>query len=342
MTSFAQLPIFDNIHILVQACHEILTSDLFQQFLTLVLTLANFMNGTRNRQYGFKLGSLIKLNDTRSTDGSGITLLMYLIQWIERDYSHLLSLEDELTSCASASKIILASVKEQVKKIKGEVDDIDKQIQKIQGTIDGYEKMEQTRVEQQIKAWVQSIMERIDSEENDTVVPVPDIPSKVAPDRYTFDTLFLAKMRDFHKKAVVQVQAMETELEKLNDLLTQLSVLYNEPDVTSEPEKFFSVIDRFLNMYKSAIFELKEKQKQIEERKIRKSRSAANLQAQAEIEEPLPTLRKSRKAKPLQPMDEIIIQISSPKDNPIIALPVPEEPAEPMFLSIPRSKSFCN
>lgn len=65
-------------------CRELVSSQRLRKVLEIVLAFGNFMNrGNRGNAFGFKLASLNKMTDTKSSTDKDITLLHYLIKALE-------------------------------------------------------------------------------------------------------------------------------------------------------------------------------------------------------------------------------------------------------------------
>ena len=65
-------------------CRECVSSQRLRKVLEVVLAFGNFMNrGNRGNAFGFKLASLNKMTDTKSSTDKDITLLHYLIKTLE-------------------------------------------------------------------------------------------------------------------------------------------------------------------------------------------------------------------------------------------------------------------
>ncbi|SPP90245.1 blast:Disheveled-associated activator of morphogenesis 1, partial [Drosophila guanche] len=79
----------------MDASREVARSRRLCKLLELVLALGNYMNlGARGNASGFRLASLNRLADTKSSADKGTTLLHYLVQVIEKKFKDLLKLED--------------------------------------------------------------------------------------------------------------------------------------------------------------------------------------------------------------------------------------------------------
>lgn len=81
----------------MEASREVARSRRLRRLLELVLALGNYMNrGARGNASGFRLTSLNRLADTKSSAVKGTTLLHYLVEILEKKvqiscFSHLLS-----------------------------------------------------------------------------------------------------------------------------------------------------------------------------------------------------------------------------------------------------------
>lgn len=85
---------------------EVLRSSALRQLLEVVLAFGNYMNkGQRGNAYGFKISSLNKIADTKSSIDKNITLLHYLITIVENKYPKVMNLSEELRGIPQAAKV---------------------------------------------------------------------------------------------------------------------------------------------------------------------------------------------------------------------------------------------
>lgn len=69
----------------MEASREVSRSRRLRKLLEIVLALGNYMNrGARGNASGFKLTSLNRLGDTKSSSAKGTTLLHYLVQVLDK------------------------------------------------------------------------------------------------------------------------------------------------------------------------------------------------------------------------------------------------------------------
>uniref|UniRef100_A0A8C7G4H7 Dishevelled associated activator of morphosis 1 n=1 Tax=Oncorhynchus kisutch TaxID=8019 RepID=A0A8C7G4H7_ONCKI len=91
---------------LTRASKEMLQSRNLKQLLEVVLAFGNYMNkGQRGNAYGFKVSSLNKIADTKSSIDKNITLLHYLITILEQKYPKVAVFQEELQSVPEAAKV---------------------------------------------------------------------------------------------------------------------------------------------------------------------------------------------------------------------------------------------
>ncbi|XP_056424612.1 disheveled-associated activator of morphogenesis 2 isoform X2 [Hyla sarda] len=104
---------------LLLACKELTRSKRLKQLLEVVLAFGNYMNkGQRGNAFGFKVSSLNKIIDTKSSIDRNITLLHYLIMIFEKTYPDILNIQEELEHLSEAAKVNLVELEKEVHNIK--------------------------------------------------------------------------------------------------------------------------------------------------------------------------------------------------------------------------------
>lgn len=104
---------------LLLACKELTRSKRLKQLLEIVLAFGNYMNkGQRGNAFGFKVASLNKIIDTKSSIDRNITLLHYLIMIFEKTYPDILHIQGELEHLSEAAKVNLGELEKEVHNIK--------------------------------------------------------------------------------------------------------------------------------------------------------------------------------------------------------------------------------
>ncbi|XP_026551382.1 disheveled-associated activator of morphogenesis 2 isoform X2 [Pseudonaja textilis] len=101
------------------ASRELIRSKRLKQLLEVVLAFGNYMNkGQRGNAYGFKVSSLNKIADTKSSIDKNITLLHYLIMIFEKNYLDVLEVQSELQHLPEAAKVNLVELEKEVNNVK--------------------------------------------------------------------------------------------------------------------------------------------------------------------------------------------------------------------------------
>lgn len=114
----------------LEASREVQRSQRLRILLEVVLAFGNYMNrGARGNASGFKLASLNRIIDTKSSSNSKITLLHYLIMVLERKYPEVLKLEEELAHVRSAAKVNLNDLEAETGTIKKEIKEVEKELE---------------------------------------------------------------------------------------------------------------------------------------------------------------------------------------------------------------------
>ncbi|KAJ8346130.1 hypothetical protein SKAU_G00303230 [Synaphobranchus kaupii] len=112
------------------ASREVMRSKRLTQTLEVVLAFGNFMNkGQRGNAYGFKVSSLNKIADTKSSIDRNITMLHYLIMIFEKNYPEILRIQEELHSVPEAAKVNLAELEKEVFSIKSGLKALEAELQ---------------------------------------------------------------------------------------------------------------------------------------------------------------------------------------------------------------------
>lgn len=114
----------------VKSSQELPTNKKFRQLLELVLAFGNFMNrGQRGNAGGFKLESLNKMLDTKSSVNRNITLLHYMVEVLEKQFPAVMKLEEEMSCVKLASKVNLAELDKDIAVIKAGLEEIEKELE---------------------------------------------------------------------------------------------------------------------------------------------------------------------------------------------------------------------
>ncbi|KAK2825822.1 hypothetical protein Q5P01_020036 [Channa striata] len=94
---------------------EVVQSRTLLQLLEVVLAFGNYMNkGQRGNAYGFKVSSLNKIADTKSSIDKNATLLHYMVTVMERKFPQLPALSEELQNVPEAAKVNMTELEKDI------------------------------------------------------------------------------------------------------------------------------------------------------------------------------------------------------------------------------------
>uniref|UniRef100_T1JFN2 FH2 domain-containing protein n=1 Tax=Strigamia maritima TaxID=126957 RepID=T1JFN2_STRMM len=114
----------------LEASKQVHRSKRLKKLLEVVLAFGNYMNrGQRGNASGFKLASLNRLADTKSSINRNITLLHYLIDTLEKKFKDTLKLEEDLTHVRQAAKVNLSDMEKDINVLKTGLQEVEKELE---------------------------------------------------------------------------------------------------------------------------------------------------------------------------------------------------------------------
>ncbi|XP_055684371.1 disheveled-associated activator of morphogenesis 1 isoform X1 [Lutzomyia longipalpis] len=114
----------------MEASREVTRSRRLRKLLEIVLALGNYMNrGARGNASGFRLASLNRLADTKSSSVKGTTLLHYLVQIVEKKFKDLLKLDEDLPHIREASKVSLGEMDKDISMLRSGLAEVTREIE---------------------------------------------------------------------------------------------------------------------------------------------------------------------------------------------------------------------
>uniref|UniRef100_A0A8C7PGU5 Disheveled-associated activator of morphogenesis 1 n=1 Tax=Oncorhynchus mykiss TaxID=8022 RepID=A0A8C7PGU5_ONCMY len=115
---------------LIKASKEVLHSRNLKQLLEVVLAFGNYMNkGQRGNAYGFKVSSLNKIADTKSSIDKNITLLHYLITILEKKYPKVLMFQEDLQSVPEAAKVNMTELEKEINHLRSGLKNVESELE---------------------------------------------------------------------------------------------------------------------------------------------------------------------------------------------------------------------
>uniref|UniRef100_A0A3B1JDD0 Dishevelled associated activator of morphosis 1 n=1 Tax=Astyanax mexicanus TaxID=7994 RepID=A0A3B1JDD0_ASTMX len=118
------------IEALSAACKEVLQSRNLRQLLEVVLALGNYMNkGQRGNAYGYKVSSLNKIADTKSSIDKNITLLHYLITILEQKYPKVALFQEDLQNVSEAAKVNMTELEKDISNLRSGLKSVETELE---------------------------------------------------------------------------------------------------------------------------------------------------------------------------------------------------------------------
>ncbi|XP_056619922.1 disheveled-associated activator of morphogenesis 1b isoform X2 [Triplophysa dalaica] len=115
---------------LSKASKEVFHSRNLKQLLEVVLAFGNYMNkGQRGNAYGFKISSLNKIADTKSSIDKNITLLHYLITILEKKYSKVMLFPEELQNVPEAAKVNMTEMEKEINNLRSGLKSVESELE---------------------------------------------------------------------------------------------------------------------------------------------------------------------------------------------------------------------
>uniref|UniRef100_A0A671QJS9 Disheveled-associated activator of morphogenesis 1-like n=1 Tax=Sinocyclocheilus anshuiensis TaxID=1608454 RepID=A0A671QJS9_9TELE len=104
---------------LSKASKEVLQSKNLRQLLEVVLAFGNYMNkGQRGNAFGFKVSSLNKIADTKSSIDKNVTLLHYLITILEQKYPKVSRIHEDLHNVPESAKVNMTELEKDINNLR--------------------------------------------------------------------------------------------------------------------------------------------------------------------------------------------------------------------------------
>lgn len=114
----------------LEASRQVARSRKLRKLLELVLALGNYVNrgNARGNAGGFRLASLNRLVDTKSSCSKGTTLLHYLVQILESRFREVLEIEEDMPHVRTAARVSMADLQKEVANLKNGLQDVQREI----------------------------------------------------------------------------------------------------------------------------------------------------------------------------------------------------------------------
>ncbi|XP_041351931.1 disheveled-associated activator of morphogenesis 2-like [Gigantopelta aegis] len=112
------------------ASKQMFRSRKLKKLLELVLALGNYMNrGQRGNAIAFKMVSLNKIIDTKSSINKNMTLLHYMVTVVEKKFTEVLKLDEDLSHAKDAAKVNFTELDKEINNLKNGLKNIEKEME---------------------------------------------------------------------------------------------------------------------------------------------------------------------------------------------------------------------
>ncbi|XP_078490122.1 disheveled-associated activator of morphogenesis 2 isoform X2 [Ciona intestinalis] len=100
---------------ILKSSKQIGSSKRLRKVLEMILAMGNYMNkGQRGNAYGFKLQSLSKMTDTKSSANRNVTLMHFLIEMLEKNSPDIVNLPEDLKEIEIAARVNLGELEKEI------------------------------------------------------------------------------------------------------------------------------------------------------------------------------------------------------------------------------------
>ncbi|XP_070577470.1 disheveled-associated activator of morphogenesis 2-like isoform X2 [Ptychodera flava] len=114
---------------ILNASKEVQRSKRLRKLLEMVLAVGNYMNrGQRGNASGFKISSLNKIIDTKSSVDRNITLLHYIIETLQKKLPDVYKLEDEIPNVRIAAKVSNVELEKEIAILKSGLKECEREL----------------------------------------------------------------------------------------------------------------------------------------------------------------------------------------------------------------------
>ncbi|KAJ3223051.1 Dishevelled associated activator of morphogenesis 2 [Clydaea vesicula] len=288
---------------LADASSDVRNSKKLKEILKIILALGNYMNsGQRGGAYGFKLGSLLKMIDTKSViTNRKHTLLHYLTELVEKKFPDLIGFEKELSHVEDGAKVTVPQIRSSLTLIRDGLKGIKTLLSNLE---EDHTKAEQVLAKKDIKKGALGITHE------------PTIPKK---------TVFVEVISNFFEEASKVYDEYDKLFKKAESEYEQTVLLYGEDPKVMFPDEFFGIFSKFCSSFvgartenemaiaKEKETEKREAEKKVQDEKRRRKREASSNSNLSVKDSRTDTASMSTKTDQNGGLDDLITSIRSGK-----------------------------
>ncbi|UYV74721.1 DAAM2 [Cordylochernes scorpioides] len=242
--------------VIMEASKEVQRSKRLKKLLELVLAVGNYMNrGQRGNAFGFRISSLNRISDTRSSINRHVTLLHYLLELIEKKFKDVLKLESDLPSVRKATKVSMAELESEISSLRSGLQEIQRDNMTFNRSKDGVYVQE-----------LEHYRSHASPHAGDQYVPVMR-------EFITGASFKISELEDQFQDMKIRVSRQPpTYHDKLSNPRTVVQYdkvvrLFGELPTSTQPEDFFGTFDSFLTAFREAHLDNVRRRREAEEKK---------------------------------------------------------------------------
>ncbi|KAJ3270138.1 hypothetical protein HDV01_000523 [Terramyces sp. JEL0728] len=245
------------------ACSDVKNSKKFKELLKIILALGNYLNaGQRGGAFGFKLNSLLKMIDTKSSiQNRKHTLLHYLTELLEKEFPDVVGFQDELSHVEEGSKVGIPAIRTALVTIRDNL--------------------------KALKGLLESMEEEAKAKGVDKKPSSGSTFSNASSNSTVLTNKFRDVMQKFYDDSEKIYESLDTKFKTSEKEFDSVVLLYGEEPKNMTPEEFFGIFAKFTQAFIAAKIdnetavakELQEKKreeaKRDQEEKMRKKKEDA-------------------------------------------------------------------
>ncbi|KAJ3158332.1 hypothetical protein HK101_001353 [Irineochytrium annulatum] len=239
-----------------RATEDVVGSKKFKELLKVILALGNYLNsGQRGGAYGFRLNSILKMIDTKSTvQNRKHTLLHYLTEIVPKKFPEVNGFQEELAHVEDGAKVTIPAIRQVLMTLRNGLKELESLMSTLQREIE---------------------------------TPASSPTKNTSPTRAAKDKMFMEVLSSFHASASKAYEELDERFKGAEKAFEACVNSFGEDPKTTTPEEFFGVFWKFVQGFNGARLdnetavakaveaEKKEEQKRTMEERRKKKREAS-------------------------------------------------------------------
>ncbi|KAJ3086810.1 Disheveled-associated activator of morphogenesis 1, partial [Quaeritorhiza haematococci] len=225
-------------------------SEKFKELLKVILALGNYMNGgNRGGAYGFKLNSILKMVDTKSTvSNRKHTLLHYLTELLEKKFPNIVGFEKELSPAEDGAKVTIAQIRQVLMTMRDNL----RELKKMLDSMEGAPPAKKDDTKPAAPGAPGAAKPSHSGPSSKPATPGKDDKSKSTTKDDVAENKFLTTMQQFYTTSQSHYEDLNSRFEAADKEYQTAVVLYGEDPKVMSPEEFFGTFWKFVQGFQMA------------------------------------------------------------------------------------------